>query len=329
MTVRASVVVPTHNRPDLLGRCLAALLDQDLAPSDYEIIIAEDGAGGDATRRVVEKVARVPGGPSIRYLPLPDRQGPAAARNAGWRMARGRIVAFADDDCLPTPGWLRAGLGAFHDGVLGVSGRVVVPLSPQPTDYELNAGSLNNSQFVTASCFYRRDALQSAGGFDERFRQAWREDSDLFLTILERQNGDGQRRLVHAPDAVVVHPVRPAPWGISLRQQRKSMYNALLYKKHPHLYRRWVGRLTPWHYYRIAGAALVAILALAAGRRRLAQVSALLWALLTGRFFIRRLRGTSRSPGHLLEMALTSPLIPFLSIYWRLRGALKFRVPFL
>ena len=331
MTVRVSVVVPTCNRPDMLGRCLAALRDQDLDPAEYEIVIADDGApDGDATRRLVEEAARAPGGPGVRYLPLAERRGPAAARNAGWRAARGRIVAFTDDDCVPTPGWLRAGLDAFYDGVVGASGRVVVPLPPRPTDYELNAGGLNRSQFVTASCFYRRDALQLAGGFDERFGQAWREDSDLFFTLLERQNGDGQHlRLVRAPGALVVHPVRPAPWGISLRQQRKSMYNALLYKKHPRLYRQWFGPVTPWGYYATVASALAAVGSLAAGRRRPALFAGLAWALLTGRFFLQRLRGTSRRPGHLLEMALTSPLIPFLSVYWRLRGAVKFKVPFL
>ena len=117
--------------------------------------------------------------------------------------------------------------------------------------------------------------------------------------------------------------------GVCLGQQRKNYYNALLYKKHPHLYSRWVGRLTPWDYYQAVGAALVALGALLAGRRRLALAAGLVWALLTGRFFARRLRGTSRRPGHVLEMVVTSPLIPFLSVYWRLRGAIKYRVHFL
>jgi glycosyltransferase involved in cell wall biosynthesis len=329
--VRVSVVVPTYDRPGLLGRCLAALLDQELDATEYEIIIADDGAHrGNATRRLVDECARVPGGPGIRYLPVDEPRGPAAARNAGWRAARAEIIAFTDDDCVPSPGWLCAGLDAFRDGVAGVSGRVAVPLPPQPTDYELNAGGLNRSQFVTASCFYRRDALQLAGGFDERFRQAWREDSDLFFTLLERRNGNGRRlELVRAPDALVVHPVRPAPWGISLRQQQKSMYNALLYRKHPRLYRQWFGPVTPWGYYGTVAAALAAVVGLTTGRARLARSAGLTWALLSGRFFLRRLRGTSRQPGHVLEMAITSPLIPFLSVFWRLRGAVKYRVPFL
>ena len=40
---------------------------------------------------------------------------------------------------------------------------------------------------------------------------------------------------------------------------------------------------------------------------------------------MRRLRRTSRAPAHVVEMIVTSALIPFLSVYWRLRGALHFR----
>src|SRR5205823_3016543 len=96
-------------RPDLLQRCLAALLAQNLAPADYEIIVADDAAS-DETRRIVELSAAVP---AARYVPVTGRHGPAAARNRGWRAARAPIVAFTDDDCVPDPGWLGAGLRAF------------------------------------------------------------------------------------------------------------------------------------------------------------------------------------------------------------------------
>ena len=54
-----------------------------------------------------------------------------------------------------------------------------------------------------------------------------------------------------------------------------------------------------------------------------------LWLVLTGRFCARRLRQTSRAPRHIAEMVVTSMLIPPLSLYWRLCGAMKFRVWFL
>src|SRR4051812_39670363 len=107
MTIRASVVVPTYRRPDLLDRCLSALVAQDFDPAACEVIVADDAAG-DETRRQVEKWA----GASrfaLRYVAVGPPHGPAAARNAGWRAARGEVVAFTDDDCVPDPGWLRAG----------------------------------------------------------------------------------------------------------------------------------------------------------------------------------------------------------------------------
>lgn len=206
---------------------------------------------------------------------------------------------------------------------MGVCGRIVVPLPSAPTDYERDAAGLETAEFATANCFYRRDALEVVGGFDERFTAAWREDADLFFSLLERGY-----RVARASEAVVIHPVRPAPWGISIRQQRKSMFNALLYKKHPALYRQRIQPTPPLHYYGIVGALLAALVGIVSGRGRLALMGGGLWLALTGRFCARRLRGTSHAPRHLAEMAVTSALIPPLSVFWRLRGALKYRVRF-
>ncbi|MBX6343074.1 MAG: glycosyltransferase family 2 protein, partial [Thermomicrobiaceae bacterium] len=91
--VRASVVVPTCGRPELLDRCLKALVAQDLDPAVYEVIVADDAAS-EATRRQVEELAAIAArhGRTIRYVPVRSGRGPAAARNAGWRAARGEIV---------------------------------------------------------------------------------------------------------------------------------------------------------------------------------------------------------------------------------------------
>jgi len=349
---RVSVVVPTFKRPDLLIRCLAALMSQDFDASDYEVIIADDAAC-DETRRAVDAFccgeSRVPDslacrqcpGPEVRYVAVTGKHSPSAARNAGWRVARGEIIAFTDDDCVPTPGWLRAGLAAFTDGVTGVSGRLIIPLQCIPTDYELNAAQLATARFVTANSFYRRACLARIGGFDESFTSAWREDSDVYFTLLERYAGEAMpcdclscsislaRGFVYAPDAVVIHPLRSAQWGVSLSQQRKSMFNALLYKKHPALYREKIQTAPPWHYYAIVGALLVVIGALLGRKQGLAFGAACLWMFLTGRFCLQRLDQTSRERRHVAEMLVTSVLIPPLSIFWRIRGAIKFRVFFL
>ena len=54
-----------------------------------------------------------------------------------------------------------------------------------------------------------------------------------------------------------------------------------------------------------------------------------LWIGLTAQFSMERLRHTSRTIGHVAEMALTSALIPPLAVFWRIRGAVKYRVLFL
>ncbi len=321
MMFRVSVVIPTCRRPDRLDACLAALVSQRLDRSAYEVIVVDDADHG-ATRRLVEDRADRPG-PAIRYLAVAGRHGPASARNLGWRRASAEVIAFTDDDCLPGPGWLAAGLAAMEGGAVAATGRVVVPLPESPTDYERDAAGLEGAEFVTANLFCRRDTIEAVGGFDERFAVAWREDSDLHFALI----GTGGR-IVGAPDAVVVHPVRPAPWGVSLRQQRKSLFDALLYKKHPTLYRRRVRSGPPWAYYAIVASTVAAALGAWLGSRPVALAAAGVWAALTARFCLARLRRTSRAPGHLAEMVATSALIPYLSVFWRLYGAWKFRVVF-
>jgi cellulose synthase/poly-beta-1,6-N-acetylglucosamine synthase-like glycosyltransferase len=325
VTPRVSVVVPTHLRTDLLLRCLDALLSQDLPASEYEVIVCDDAASAE-TRCAVERRAAETrrSGPVIRYCPVTSGHGPAAARNHGWRAARGEIAAFTDDDCVPDPGWLRVGLAAMASGVAGVSGRIQVPVPPSPTDYERDAAGLESAEFATANCFYRRVALEAIGGFDQRFQAAWREDADVYFNLLERGE-----TLLFSPEPAVVHPVRPGRWGVSLKQQRKSVYNALLYKKHPVRYRERIQPSPPWRYYVTVAAALISVFAALLRRHPLSGLAGALWLALTARFCLRRLDGTAHTPSHVAEMAVTSALIPPLSIYWRLRGALKYRVLFL
>ena len=287
MKPQVSVVVPTCGRPALLARCLQALESQSLPRDQYEVIVAEDR----------------------------HRDGPATARNQGWRRARAPIVAFTDDDCIPDHDWLRRGLEALAGGAHAVCGRIVMPLTGAPTDYERDAQGLERAEFVTANCFVRKFMLERVGGFDERFRLAWREDSDLHFALLAQG-----ARIVREPRAVVVHPVRPANWGVSLRQQRKVMFDALLFKKYPRLYRERIRAAPRWDYYVIVASLLVAPFWTPAW---------LVWSAFTAAFFWRRQKGASWAPLHVLEMALTSVAIPPVAVFWRLLGALRFKVAFL
>lgn len=322
MSVLVSVVVPTWRRPALLARCLDALLAQTLQPSLYEIVVADD-APEEAVRERVERL-RTRARCELRYVAVRATQGAAGARNAGWRAARGEIVAFTDDDTIPDRGWLLAGLRALAGGASAVTGRVEMPLPPRPTDYEKDAAGLTRAEFVTANCFVRRDVLERIGGFDERFTSAWREDSDLHFRLIE-----AGFRIERAPDALVVHPVREAGFGVSLAQQRKVVFDALLYRKHPRLYRERIRRVPPIEYYVAAASVLVAALAAAAGRPRAALVALAPWLLVTLYLTVKRLQGTTHAPRHVAEMALTSATIPLASVFWRSVASVRHRVLFL
>ena len=287
MSVAVSVVVPTCGRPEFLRRCVAALEEQTLAADAFEIIVVDDTA---------------------------SRRGPAAARNIGWRRAQAPVVAFTDDDTVPDRHWLEEGLRALRPGVDALAGRIVMPISATPTDYERNERGLEHAEFVTANCFVRRSVLERLGGFDETFRMPWREDADLQFRLLE-----AGCTIATAPTALVVHPVRPAPWGVSLRQQRKVMFDALLFRKHRALYRSHIRGVPRWDYYAIVACLLAA---------PLWHPALVPWLVLTARFCLHRLRGTSKAPSHVAEMVVTSILIPPLSVFWRLVGALRFRVAF-
>jgi GT2 family glycosyltransferase len=245
-------------------------------------------------------------------------------RNAGWRAARGEVIAFTDDDTIPDHDWLRQGLVALEDDAAdAASGRIVVPLPDEPTDYERDAARLEGAGFVTANCFCRRSVLRCIGGFDPRFRAAWREDSDLFFKLIE-----SGFEVVHALDAVVIHPVRPAPWGASLRMESKHVFDALLYKKHPLLYDEFIRPDRPYLYHAILVALAIAVAGVMTDSSGMTVAGCVGWMCLTGMLVARRLKANRRSVSHVLEVIVTSVAVPALSVYHRIRGGILFRVAF-
>lgn len=330
--VSVAVVMATYRRPELLTRCLEALLRQSLPADDYEVIVVDDSGdsleGRDPeTRAAVERIAARTGGrPCVRYLPAPHlegRRGPAAARNAGWRATLAPLIAFTDDDTVPDPHWLREGLRAMQGPQVAVSGRVVVPLDGPPTDHARNTAGLEQAEFVTANAFVRRDALVRVGGFDERFRRAWREDSDLHFSLLDQCGPVGW-----APRAVVVHPVRRMPWGASISQQANVAFDALLYKKHPRLFKEKVRRHPPWHYVLVVVSTLVALMCAVLQAFTAAALFAAMALVTILGFAVYRLRGTAKTPSHIAEMLVTSAAIPYTACFWRMVGAWRFKVLF-
>ncbi|MBE9464240.1 glycosyltransferase family 2 protein [Dyadobacter subterraneus] len=327
MSVCISVVIPTYRRPHLLKKCLIALAKQNFPFSQFEILVVSDGPD-EPTMNMINQFKELVEGLDLHFFFTPEKKGPAAARNFGWKKAKGELIAFTDDDCMPSADWLAGYLEAYssqlNEQLVAFTGNVVVPVPDLPTDYEKNVANLETADFITANCACSRASLEEIKGFDEEFPIAWREDSALEFALMEHGIP-----ILRIDTAEVVHPVREAPWGISLKEQKKSMFNALLFKKFPDLYKSKISAEPVWSYYAIILLSLISVIFLIAKQPLPALITFIIWFYFVVNFIHKRLKHTNLSVSHRMEMILTSLLIPYLSVYWTLRGAIRYKVFFL
>lgn len=205
--MKFSVVIPTYNRPLHLAACLAGLARLDYPKSEFEVIVVDD-AGDRSPEPVIDAH---PKDLQLLLLRQPN-QGPASARNHGAAYAKGRFLAFIDDDCIPQTGWLKALDAAaerFPDALLG--GRVVngLPLNPYSQASQdiidflhchFNRDPEQGRFFPSNNIAVAAELYRQIGGFDQAFLRSASEDRDF----CDRWLRSG-RRLVSVPDAVVQH----------------------------------------------------------------------------------------------------------------------------
>ena len=197
-----SVVVPTYHRNATLAECLTRLAPgtQTLAGPAYEVIVTDDGSTATAQAMVAERF------PWARWAAGP-RRGPAANRNHGASLARGDWLAFTDDDCLPTPGWLAAFADAAGDAdVLEGRTTCAAGVSSILDEAPIN---LTGGNLWSCNLAIRVTAFHGTGGFDERFPHAAVEDMEFAGRVAR-----GGRAVRFVPAAVVDHPPRPRRLGV-------------------------------------------------------------------------------------------------------------------
>ncbi|GAB3993889.1 glycosyltransferase [Spirosoma daeguense] len=326
MTPEFSVVIPTYQQPALLLKCLDALGRQRLPRHQFEIIVVDEGNSPEtetAVQLFTKQIARDGGPIEVRYLSQPERRGVAAARNRGWQAARGHIIAFTDEDCLPEPNWLSSALACFQRGAQVVSGQLRVLLPEQPTPLDRTATLLKRTEFIAANCFCRKSILQQVGGFEEAFDTSWREDSDLMFKFLR-----AGVLISKCPEALVVYHIRPCPWYGLLQDERNNSYDALLYKRHPDLFKKRIPayRRQTRQYYSAVLSAAFSLICLLTGQIAFALIGLSIWTVFTADLVIRHLPRNPLSFTDIKHAIVTAVATPFLSIYWRLYGAVKYKV---
>ncbi len=190
-----SIIIPTYNVSGFIDKTLESIFNQDF--TDYEIIVVDDGST-DATQSVLESFKN-----RISYC-YQENRGPAAARNVGIKMAKGKYIAFQDgDDLWPKSklklqmelmesytdvGLLSGDMQRFSEGHVKVSSMF--------KKYGFDRNFFGDNFYVidaykkiyvqgnyipTGTVILRRNCLEKVGCFDEGLRHS--EDLDLWLRI--------------------------------------------------------------------------------------------------------------------------------------------------
>jgi len=277
-----TVVVPTRDRPAALVRCLSALAQQRAL--ELEILVVDDASADGAA--VAAAVARA--APAARLVRGPGR-GPAAARNLGVRAARGKIVCFTDDDCVPDPDWARQLVAACAGGAAAAGTTLADPFAGasavaaqlltnvlQHASLDAAGATLGFAPSCNIACPLE---LARRLPFDESFRHAAGEDRD-WCARLARAGVS----LRFVPAATATHRPQLGVSGL-LRQQRRYGRGAVRYRAAGRG-RQLAGRTFYVRLVREAAAAGAAVAVLVA----LAQMAVLVGAAL-------ELCAGRRSPG--------------------------------
>jgi len=228
-----SVIVCTRNGAERIGDCLLAIAKLS---STAETIVVDDGS----TDGTADLVAR--DFPWVRLLRLAPC-GLSAARNAGAAAARGEILAFTDDDCLPDAEWLQRLDRIFRQQRHAAVGGPNLPQIPQhwleavicaapgaPSHVMLDDETAEHLPGCNLSV--RKSAWESIGGFDPQFHTAG-DDVDFCWRLQEAGHVLG-----FAPGAYVWHLRRSTARAFLKQQIGYGKAERLLIDKHPSRFTR-------------------------------------------------------------------------------------------
>jgi glycosyltransferase involved in cell wall biosynthesis len=218
-----SVIIPAYNASESLARLLASLKKSSF--KNFEIIVGDDASH---EQYKVGKEATI--------VRLTRNRGPAAARNAAVKQARGTVLVFLDADVLCYRDTLRLIAQKFsedHDltAITGVWDKDQQTSAFFPQFKALRDWSYWTNErerggyyylFSTRIAAIRRDVFVRLGGFNEAFRQM--EDVELTYRIAKRY------AIIFAPD-VRVHHEFESFWPVAKKYFWRSFYWAKLYKE--------------------------------------------------------------------------------------------------
>lgn len=224
-----SVIVPVYNSAKTIGKCLGGLLNQT-STAKYEVIVVDDGSN-DATGHIVKSF-------DVKYI-RKGKAGPAAARNEGAKVAKGKILLFTDSDCVPNPDWVEKMTESLEKpGVAGVKGAYITGQKSivarfSQLEFEERYKMLEKAESIdmidTHAGGYHKDIFMKMGGFDSSFPVANNEDTELSY----RMSNSGYK-MIFNPDAIVSH-LRHSDTVAKYAKMKfwRGYWRVIVYKKIP------------------------------------------------------------------------------------------------
>jgi glycosyltransferase involved in cell wall biosynthesis len=186
-----TAIICTYNRAKYIGNLLESVAKNDLAKSEYEIVLVDNNCT-DNTREICEAFAKAHKDVNFRYVLEPE-QGLSAARNKGIKEAKGDVIAYIDDDALVDTWYLRtyAEWFAMHPETMACGG----PIEPLYETEEPSWMTPYTKALLTAWMNYGDKVREYPkgrypGGGNAAYRKEVFDKVGLFNTALGRKGGN-------------------------------------------------------------------------------------------------------------------------------------------
>lgn len=261
-----SVIVPTHNRCKYLINTIKSLQEQSLDPQRYEIIVVDNNST-DKTEDAVKQTNST-GGKEVIYL-KENILGLQHARHSGAKIARGKVIAYTDDDGIYSRDWLSELLKFYDDEKVGCVGGKVLPKweVPPPNfikrfpegylsllDYGNEPKELDDCGIYGVNFSVRRDLIFSLGGFHPGMIGSVRF-GDCEIGLLKKVQGAGYK-IMYAPGAVCFHVIPAERLTFAYMKRRAEQQGASIsfaeYREKRYDKKKLIARVIRFSFYAIA-----------------------------------------------------------------------------
>ena len=230
--MRATIQFSTYNRARILERVVDACFEQTVSPSEYEVVLVNDGSTDD-TPAVIERAQQRA---TCRFTVINQpNSGLAKGRNAGIAQASGERIIFIDDDVLPLPNFVEEHLRSHAEKPKAIvrGGAINVESFDDLPPPIWSVRNYSGNYFWTTNVSLPLMTIRAIGGFNESFSEYGWEDIDVGLRLRF-----GGVKAVFNPKALVYHwKPRPRSGNVEkmIRQARAQARTAVqLAKLHPH-----------------------------------------------------------------------------------------------